>query len=552
MMRIDFPIWSGFSLGVAALVALGMTGCGGKGGSGTSPGVFAGLPGEEGEEVEQQEEGPAGKAARHFTKLSKDLETIDDDKAIDADWLERELRTVLDLDPDHSGARYNLVILREKNGGAPPCDEFEAILDANPNFAPAAENVAYCRVEAGEVDDAAEIYEDLIKADPKALTSRLALARILQRRGQHKPAIELCRKVLQRKADAIEAFRVLAHSYRARGDAAMAELIIGRGLKISPDDVELHYVTARILLDRGELVAGIAKFKHVLKLKPKWLKVRAELAQLLLRFDDWGNALPHFEAILKEVPADRGAQLGKAVCATNLGRYDEAEVVYKALLGKNPQDAEALWNWGMLKWRHRKDYDAAMELLNKFEDAAPPGDKDIGRVGRFIKKIDREKKDVAARQAREQRERKRREAIEAACDAVAGGRKPNAAAIGSDDERIKAAWDLLVVTAVTKLQEGNAAGFKDFAECALAIIPETPGPGMVACAQLRVTWVQMQDQAGLLMTSQDFKRAKKTIAKAVECAPENPDAQLFMEQLGELLKQAEAGEGVPRGNEITP
>jgi len=179
-------------------------------------------------------------------------------------------------------------------------------------------------------------------------------------------------------------------------------------------------------------------------------------------------------------------------------------------------------------------------------------------VPKILKRIEREKKDVDARRAREERERKRAEAISAACRAVAGGQPPKAEAIGSDEDRIKAAWDLLLVGAVTKLGEGDVASAQNVAECSLAIVPKTPGPGVVACVQLRVNWVQLQYQAGLLMTTESLRTAKNTIGDALECDPENPDAQVFFEQLEAMIQEAEAaaggggGEAMPGGGGGVP
>ncbi|OGR10510.1 MAG: hypothetical protein A2341_09500 [Deltaproteobacteria bacterium RIFOXYB12_FULL_58_9] len=529
-----------------AWAGVGFVGCGGEQAS-TGPAQVAAVV-EEGPKKKPPEEGPEAIAAARFDKLAKDLEDLGHEGSIDRSWLESELRAVLKLNPDHSTARFNLAMLEGKDGGGDKCAMYEAILDDDDGFAPAAENLAACKIEKGDVDGAAEVYREIIKKDPKALTSRMALARILQRRGEHKAAIELCRKVLQRKADAIEAFRILAESYFAIKDVSMAELIIGKGLTMKEDDVQLHYLAAQILLQRGQLAGGIAKLQHVLKLKPKWLKVRGELAQLLVSNDAWGNAMPHFEAILKEAPNHRPSRIGFAVCATHLGRYDESEKIYKDLLAKDANDVDGLWNYGYLLWRHLKKYDDAMAMFTRFEKAVGD-DKKAAAVGAIVKKIDNEKKNIAARQAREERDNKRRQSIDAACAAVASGGKPDAAAIGSDDDRIKAAWDLLLVTAVAKAQEGDTEGFRNFGECALAIIPETPGPGMVACAQMRVNWVQLQDQVGLLVSPDDLRRAKKTIAKAVECDPENPDPQIFLEQIDGLILQAEEA---AKGAEQTP
>jgi tetratricopeptide (TPR) repeat protein len=534
------------------LAAVSLASCGGGGATGGPAVAGVGPSGAGDSSAARLPEGPEAKAARRFEQLAKELEELGSDKPINSRWLADELQAVLALDPNNPAARFNLVVLNLRNGGSPQqaCQAYEEILDDAPDFGPAAENLAHCYVEAGKLDTATRIYQEQMNKDPKALTSRLAMARILQRQGKHKPAIGLCRKVLQRKADAVEAFRVLAESYQAMKDPSMAELIIGRGLKIEPDDVELHYLAAQLLLDRGELAAGINKLKHVLRLKPNWLKVRAELAEVLISYNDWGNAAPHFETVLKEAPGNRAGRLGLAVCYKGMGRYDEADKLFDELLRADSNDADALWNKAMLYWHNYGRHDQAIALLQRFEGNAPSGDEDAARVARLVKRLQREKKDTEARRVREERERKRTAAIAAACDAVAAGRRPPAAAIGGTDDRIRAAWDLLLVTAVTRLQEGDTAGGQNAARCALAIVPKTPGPGMGACAQLRVNWVQLQDQAGMLTTVTAFQAARRTIAEALECDPENPDAQVFHEQLGQLIEQlkAEGATGAAAGS----
>jgi tetratricopeptide (TPR) repeat protein len=496
-------------------------------------------------EAPSKPEEPGDPAAARFAKLAKDVEDLGRNKPINRAWLEGELKEIARLDSEHVAARFDLAVLREKDGQVAEARRvYEELTEEDPKFYPAAENLAYHLVAAGKVDEAKEIYSRIIAADPKAPTSRLAMARILQRDGQHPAAIELCRKVLQRKADALEAFRILAQSYIETGDSSMAELIIGRGLKVDPDDPQLHYLAARILLERGKLADGVAKLKHVIRLKPDWLKVRAQLADIALTYSDFGNAAQQLEAIAKVAPNDRATRLGLALSYKGLGRAADAEKILKEMRAQNPKDADVVWNLAML-FQLGDRYDEAMGALKEFQGIAAGGDKDAARVPELVAALDKRKKDTAERQAREARERKRKEAIAAACAAVAKGEKPDADAIGPEGDRIKAAWDLLLVQTVTELQGGAVEQARNSAECALAVAPSTPGAGATACAQLRVNWVQLQDQAGLLGTAESYKAAKRTIEDAVKCDPENPDAQLFLQQLDELIKGAEAAPPPP-------
>lgn len=483
-------------------------------------------------------------AEKLFADLGKELEVLAGQKEpVDIDWLEQELQKVLSLDSNHAAAQFNLAMVFQGRGQADKANDLiQAIAKDHPKFVPAQENMAATYVTSGDIGKAKRVYKKLIQADPKVLTSRLALAKLLQNEGKHQEAIDLCRKVLQRKADAIEAFRILAQSYFAVGDDAMAELIVGRGLKVDPKDPYLHHVTAEILLAKNDLAGTVAKLKQVIRLKPDWLEPRAQFAEIALAYNDFGNAAQQYEAILKAVPNNRSAKLGLAMSYKGTGRYEQAEQLLNALLNNDANDVDALWNLAMLHWLHTKEYDKSIQLLKRFEKAAPRKDKDANRVARLITNIDTEKKDVAARRAREEKERNRKQAIAAACKAVANNQVPNAEAIGTDQERIQAAWDLLLVTAVQNIEGGQMLEGENAARCALEIVPLSPGVGLVTCAQIRVKWVQMQYQIGMLATSASLRDAKAIMEKAVECDPDNPDAQLFVEQLEALALQAEQAE----------
>lgn len=494
------------------------------------------------------EEGPAAKAAARFAELEERLEALKDGKPIDAGWLEAELRGVLELNPEHSGARFNLAVLAEARGDkAAARNAFEQLVRDDPSFWPAAENVAADQVSRGNLDYAIQVYKGAIKADPKNVTSRLAYARILLAQKEYKRSIELCRKVLQRQADAIEAFRILAESYNALGDTSMAELIIGRGLKVDKDDAQLHYLTAKILLARDDLSGGVDKLKQVVTMRPDWLKVRGELAQIFLTYQDFGNAAQQFEAILKQAADDRASKIGLAVSYKGTGRHEQAEKIYKELLAKDPKDVEATWNLAVLYHRHLNRYDDAIALYKQYARIASPADKHVARVDALVATIEKQKQDLAALQARQERERVRNEAIDASCKAVAAGRKPKADAIGSDQDRIQAAWDLLLVKAVGQVQGGDVQTGSQLAECALAIVPTSAGEGATACSAMHVQWVKIQDELGLLVDGPSISRGIKTVQGALKCDPENPEAQLIEQQLKEFLAQVESEAGAGPG-----
>ena len=543
-------------LAVSLTLAWALWGCGGGAASGAQPaqaGVTA--PGEDAGDASKPAAPPTVKdeAQTKWAALAKELEDHPADKSFDGAAVESQLQAILKANPKISGARFNLAVLQAKRGDkAGARKAYQAILDDDPKFVPAMENLAALSVSEGDIAGATATYQKIVQADDKNQTSRLALGRILQAQGQHEEAIKLCRKVLQRKADEIEAFRVMAQSYEALGNIPLAELIIGRGLKVNKDDPQLHYLTASILLDKGDLTSGLAKLKQVILLKPDWLKPRARLADIALTYRDFGSAAQQFEAILKQIPNDRAAKLGLAVSYKGLGRYDQAEKLYKELVSNDSRDFDAWWNLAVLYQYNTNEFDKAIQAYESARGVAPASDKQAETIPAKIDTVKKLKADDTARKAREERERKKQEAIAAACQAIAGGGTPNAEAIGGEQERIKAAWDLLLVTAQGKIVAGDIANGAAAAKCALGIVPMTPGDGAVACDQLRTNWIQLQAQNGLLGTVEALKNALVTVDEALKCNPDDPDPQIIKQQLEQAIQDQQPGAPPPPAEGAAP
>ncbi len=482
---------------------------------------------------------PKGKAEEKYQALSKRLGELPTDIAVDPSWLKAELQAVLALNPNHSAAQFNQAVLMERAGDVAGARKvYESIHDSDPGFTPAIENLAALMAESGDGAEASGLYKQVIKKDPATVTARLGLAQLDLNARRYKDAIALCRKALRRKADSVEAFRIMARAYKELKNEPMAKLVIGRGLRVFKHDADLHYILAEILLARGDVVEGVAALKKVIGLKPGWLQVRADLAGIALKYRDFGTAAQQYEAILKKEPTNRAAEVSLAVAYKGLGRFKQAEGLYKKILAKAPKDLDALWNVAVLYHRHLNRYDEATARYKAYADAAPSGDKRKGRVANLLAKVQRIKNDRAAIEARLAKEKKRAAAIDVACAAVREGKsaahiRKIAKKIGSDEERIEVSWQL-AVQGQQAIQAGELAPGEDNISCAFALLPNTPQAKTSACAPMKVMWTQILYQLGRL------DDAGKAIDEALACDANNPDATLIKQQLQELKAQKAA------------
>ena len=471
------------------------------------------------------------RAKEMFAKWSHDLEKLGSDDRVDGAHMIEQLDAIIDVDDAFVPAAYNRLMAKSLiEHTSVDTGALKKLGEQDGSFAPVQENLAALSVEAGDISPALSLYQDIVQKYPKDQTSRLALARIYYSQKKYSDAITLCRAVLQRQADAVEAFRVLALSYFASGNVPMTELIVARGLRISGGDEELEILQAQIALNKDDLGEGVAKLKQVVRQDPNRLDVRAKLAEIAVNYRDFGNAAQQYEAIMRARPDALAVKVNLGVCYKGMGRYDDADKLYKEALAKEPDNAPALWNTGVLYLRHLRKYDEAEAALHHFKQVASADDERAGQVDNLLVEAEKLKTDLEAKKAREEAEKAKKDAIDKACADAAAGKVPDVTALGGDPARIETAWQLMG-------QAQQAIGANDIpkgealVQCAFAIIPTTPAANTQACAPMHVMWTQ------ILYQLQRIDEAAKSNEVALKCDPNNPDAQLIAQQLGELQKQ---------------
>jgi tetratricopeptide (TPR) repeat protein len=489
--------------------------------------------------VSEQHAAPQGKpAAEQFEAWSRSIEKIGANETVDPARLSQELSAIVAADANYLPARYNLLALDALGGHQAQADAaFAQMAEAHPDFAPAVENAAAVWVSKGQIDKATQAYEAVIAAQPKNQTSRLALARLKLIGKHYKEAIALCRAVLARQADAIEAFRVLAHSYVALGDLPMAELIVSRGLRVAPKDVALHEVLADLFLARGDTTLAVAKLKEVVTMAPNRPFARARLATVAQSYFDFGSAAQQYEAILAQEPNHVPTEVCLAVAYKSLGRFAEADTLYQKVLAQDAENLDALWDRSILCQKQLAHYDDAAAALQRYMALAPRNAPGRDQVEARLGEIARLKADVAAQAERQAHDKARLAAIDAACAAQAAQKPVDGAAIGTEPERIEAAWQQLA-EAQKQAQAGNVALADAAAACGFAMLPKSLSANTQACAPMHVAWTLILYQLGRIA------EATVSIQAGLACDAKNPDAQLIDQQLKELAAQSQAaGEG---------
>jgi tetratricopeptide (TPR) repeat protein len=131
-----------------------------------------------------------------------------------------------------------------------------------------------------------------------------------------------------------------------------------------------------LVLERGlKLALAADDYQAALALRPGHRETRHRLAQILLRIGKFEEALPHFEAYLRDQPDDPVAVVGCARCLRALARGDEARELAERWLERSEGSAPLLVLLGQLE----SDRDRPAEALAwlRRAEALTPADREL-------------------------------------------------------------------------------------------------------------------------------------------------------------------------------
>ncbi len=240
-------------------------------------------------------------------------------------------------------------MLAAQEGRLPEAEaHYRAVVDAEP------ENAVYRRALAsvlhrqGELAAAEGEYAKAVEVDPADAVARLRLADILLERGRGEAeALAQLKEAAALAPDLLEARLALGKVLIRRGDLEDASPHLRAALELSPDALDSHLRLARVLLDLGKTEEATQTLEAA---RGTFLDSRDQPEILLALGRAYGELGREEEALslLRQVAAEeetpRLASLASYRIARRLemaGKRAEAATAYRASLAVNPGFAEA-------------------------------------------------------------------------------------------------------------------------------------------------------------------------------------------------------------------
>jgi tetratricopeptide (TPR) repeat protein/cytoskeletal protein CcmA (bactofilin family) len=237
---------------------------------------------------------------------------------------------------------------------------------AAPVDAPVAERVvpeskAVAKADVPTVD--VVVVRDTGLAEIERMFAAALSARDLSRFAE---AEALFKSVVAKRPDHPASLANLGKLARQRGDRAEALTYFEAAAKVDPQNTWARCDAAAMLHELARASEAEAIYKSVLEADAKHVGALSGLGQLAKDRGDKEAALAHFEAAVAADPANPWVRCDAANMLRELARYDEAEMMFKTVLGDHPEHGAALTGLGHLA-RRRRDRAGA---LNYFEAAA--------------------------------------------------------------------------------------------------------------------------------------------------------------------------------------
>lgn len=185
---------------------------------------------------------------------------------------------------------------------------------------------------AGELDQAATLYERVLDLDPK-----------------HPDALHLLGMVAL-----------------AKGDAARAEKLILQAIKRNPAAALYHVNLGNALLDQGKPEQAVDPLRRALRLQPDSVEAMNNLANALQRSNRTKEALPLYQRAIELNPDHLPAYPNLASAYLRLGEGGKAFDCYLAYLARRPDDPEIIERLMDLAREHRGDPMAALRFSEPY------------------------------------------------------------------------------------------------------------------------------------------------------------------------------------------
>lgn len=311
---------------------------------------------------------PEDRAAEHLARAEALLAKAD----VDCRAVLEAYRAALAEVPNIPGVAFNMGLCYMALGQFDQAEGiFEAARSANPDDVQPVLALGRLHRLRGSEDRALQLYLDFSATHPADLEIHTNIATIYRLRREFDKALVHIREILLRDPAHPGAFNNLGLLYMAQGQLRLARMVTVNGIEAQQNvkkkpDAGLYNNLALIYMEMGDMGRATANFRQAHRIDPRMVSTNMNLGHIAIKNRNYEAAKTHYGLVLNQEPNNREATLGLALALTHGGTAQDALVHYQTILERNPNDAVALFNMGVLYFDFLKKQEESHAAFERF------------------------------------------------------------------------------------------------------------------------------------------------------------------------------------------
>jgi Flp pilus assembly protein TadD/2-polyprenyl-3-methyl-5-hydroxy-6-metoxy-1,4-benzoquinol methylase len=252
---------------------------------------------------------------------------------------------------------------------------YNQVLAADPRQPDALHLLGMIALQMGQAQAGEELIRKAIAVNRNEASYHFHLAFALQALGRLDEAAASYRRTLQLKPNDPDSYNNLGNVLGAQKKYDEAIASFRRALSIQPDNAGVYNNLGTIYWNMGKLEDAEENYRKAVAIKPDYPDALANLGNVHRERGELDQALSCYGKALAGHPNHAGMHSNLGIALWQLGRRDAAIASYQRALQLDPNIPEALANLGVALWEKGELGDA--EVILRRAMAVKPGDPDI-------------------------------------------------------------------------------------------------------------------------------------------------------------------------------
>jgi protein O-GlcNAc transferase len=238
----------------------------------------------------------------------------------------------------------NALRLRQAGRFAEAAEIYSEILRGDPKHFEALHALGIVRYQCGQLEHAEQLIAEAVRVNPRASDALYNRGSLLLRLERINEALACFDQALAVKPDYAEALGNRGAAYMRVGRHREAFADFSRLAELKPGVAEAWFNRGGALVKLGRYEEAHASYEKALAIRPDYLDARKHRGAVSLALNHYADALADADRILARNSQDAEVWELRANALAELNRREEALASYDRAIGMRPQSVNALYN----------------------------------------------------------------------------------------------------------------------------------------------------------------------------------------------------------------